>query len=172
MKLIKKIMCWNSDLSISENVLLVCYRVFTYLFPAGLMLWCLVIDKLLDNEVSMVAKVGCGGLFLICALLIVAVVMLGRHFKNTIEDLNDKLIDCVDIEKKKELVEKKKQVRKWQEVYRNACIVAPFIVILLVVNLLENGIVTFRGMLTAVVLSMCVGFGFNITAQNLISKNK
>lgn len=172
MRLIKKIMCWNNDLTISQNALLVCYRIFTYLFPSGLMLWCLVVDKLLSNEVSLMAKIGCGGIFFIVALLVVAVVMLGRHFKNTIEDLNDKLIDCVDMDKKKELLEKKKKVRKWQEIYRNACIVAPFVAILLLVNLLESGIVTFRGMLTAVTLSMCVGFGFNVIAQNLIVKNK
>ena len=39
-------------------------------------------------------------------------------------------------------------------------------------NLIEAGIITLRGTLTFIVLSMSAGFGFNITAQSLISKNK
>lgn len=172
MKIIEKIVLWDKDLSVSQNVLLICYRVFTYIFPSGLVLWCLVIDKLMSNNVSFSAKIGCAGLFALAVMVLVAVIMLGRYFKNTIEDLNDKLIDCVDAEKKQELVEEKKKVRKWQEIYRNACLFAPFVILLIVVTMLEHGIVTFRGMMTLIVLSMGTGFGFNITAQNLISKNK
>lgn len=172
MKILKKIMVWNEDYTVSENVLLVIYRVLTYLFPSGLLIWNLIIDKLIRNDVSVTAKIGCGGLFLLIALILVAVFFLGRHFKKTIEDLNDKILDCQDAEKKAELIAKKKQVRKWQEVYRNACLLAPLIVLFILVTLLENGLMTIRGTLLFIVLSMSAGFGFNITAQNLIVKNK
>lgn len=172
MKILKKIMCWDKDLTNTENVLLVCKRVFTYIFPSGLLIWNLLIDKLIDSNVSVTAKIGCGGLFLLIALVLVAVVMLGRHFKKTIEEINEKLLDCTDAEEKEKLVAQKKKVKKWQEIYHNACLLAPFIVLLVAVNLLENGLVTFRGTLMIIVTSMSAGFGFNITAQNLIMKNK
>lgn len=172
MKIIKKIMRWNEDYTTSENVLLVCYRVFTYIFPTGLLFWNLIIDKLLDKNVSVMARIGCGGLFLLIAMLLVAVFILGRYFKKTLEQLTDKIIDCTDEEKKQKLIAKKKQVAKWQEIFRNACIVAPFVVLLILANLIERGAVTVRGTLMLIVTSLCAGFGFNITAQNLIAKNK
>lgn len=172
MKTLRKILIWNDDYTTSENVLLILYRTMTYLVPSGLLLWNLVIDKLINKEVSIWTKIGCGGLFLIIALLLVGVIYLGRHFRKTIEQINDKLLDCTDPEKKEELLAKKKKVKKWQETYRNACLLAPFIIALVLVNLIETGIITLRGTLTFIVLSMSAGFGFNITAQSLISKNK
>lgn len=172
MKIIKKILLWNEDYSVTENIMLICYRVFTWLFPCGLLVWNLIIDKLIDKNVSVVARIGCGGLFLLIALIIVAVIMLKKHFDKTIEQLNDKLLDCTDDEKKRELLAKKKDVKKQREIFKNACLLAPFIIVLVAVNLLENGLVTFRGTLMTIVLSMCAGFGFNCVAQSLISKNK
>lgn len=165
-------MCWNSEYTTFENVLLVLYRACTYLFPAGLLLWNLVIDKLIDKNVSFMAKIGCGGLFLLIAFVLIAVIMLGIHFKRAIERINEKLIDCVDSEQKQKLVEQKKKIRKHQAIYRNSCLIAPFIIVLVAVTLLEQKLVTFRGTLTLIVLSMAAGFGFNISAQNLIVKNK
>lgn len=172
MKALRKILIWNDDYTTSKNVMLILYRVFTYLVPSGLVLWNLVIDKLISKDVSIATKLGCGGIFVIIALLLVGVIYLGRHFRKTIEQINDKLLDCTDLEKKQELLEKKKKVRKWQETYRNACLLAPFVIALVLVNLIEGGIITLRGTLTFIVLSMSAGFGFNITAQSLISKNK
>lgn len=172
MKIIKKIMIWNEDYSTSQNVLLIFYRIFTYLFPSGLLLWNLVIDKLIRNDVSVVEKIGFSGLFLLIVMALIAVIMLGRHFRKTIEKLNDKIIDCADEEKKRELIEKKKKVKKWQEIYRNACIVAPFIIALVLVIMIEKGMISLRGTLTMITISLCTGFGFNTVAQNLIAKNK
>ena len=86
MKIIKKIMCWNNDLTNLENILILCYRVFTYIFPSGILLYDLVIAKLVDNEVSVATKLGCGGLFLLGVMILVAVIMLGRYFKKKIDE--------------------------------------------------------------------------------------
>lgn len=172
MKFLKKIMCWNDDYTTSENVLLLFYRVFTYLFPSGLLLWNLVIDKLLNKDISVLQKIGFGGIFLLIIMLIVGVFILGRYFKRTLENLTDKIIECTDDEKKQKLIAKKKQVRKWQETFRNACLVAPFVIALILVNFIEKGALQVRGTLMLIVGSLCAGFGFNITAQNLIEKNK
>ena len=172
MKVLKKIMCWNDDYTTSENVLLLFYRVFTYLFPSGLLLWNLVIDKLLNKDISVLQKIGFGGIFLLIIMLIVGVFILGRYFKRTLENLTDKIIECTDDEKKQKLIAKKKQVRKWQETFRNACLVAPFVIALILVNFIEKGALQVRGTLMLIVGSLCAGFGFNITAQNLIEKNK
>ena len=172
MKIIKKIMCWNNDLTNFENIMLLCYRVFTYIFPSGILLYDLVVAKLVDNEVSVATKLGCGGLFLLGVMILVAVIMLGRYFKKTIDGINDKLLDCTDAEQKEKLVQQKKKVRKWHEIYKNACLVAPFVIGLVLVNLMEHGLMTFRGTLMIIVCCLCAGFGFNTFAQNLISKNK
>ena len=98
MKIIKKIVCWDSDLTILENVMLLCYRVFTYIFPSGLLLYSLVISKLIDDKISVTAKLGCSGLFLLIAMILIAVILLGRHFKKVIEKLDEKILNCIDIE--------------------------------------------------------------------------
>lgn len=171
MKILKKIIFWEDDYTKGENILLLFYRIFTYLFPSGLLMWNLVIDKLASNEVSVGAKLGCSGLFLLVIMALIAVIMLGRHFRKSIEKINDKLLDCTDDEKKLKLKEKKAKIKKWQEIYRNACIVAPFVIGLILVNLIEKGIVSFRGTLMIIVTSLCTGFGFNAFAQNLIAKD-
>lgn len=172
MKILKKIMCWNSDLTASENLLLIFYRIFTYLVPSGMVIWSCVIDKLLDDEITLAQKLGCSGLVVLVACVIIAVVFLGRHFTKTIKNLNDKILICTDDAQKKELVANRKQVEKWQATFKNACFVAPFIVGLIVVNLLESKILSLRGSLTVIVISLCTGFGFNTVAQELIAKNK
>ena len=105
-------------------------------------------------------------------VLIKMIIMVGRHFKKSIEKINEKLLDCTDAEKKEELKEKKQTLKKWQSIYRNICLVTPFIIGLILVNLIEKGVVSFRGTLMVIVISLCIGFGFNTIAQNLIAKNK
>lgn len=172
MKILKKIFFWEEDYTKTENFMLIFYRVFTYLFPAGLLMWNLVIEKLVSNDVSIGAKLGCSGLFLLIVMALIAVIMVGRHFKKSIEKINEKLLDCTDAEKKEELKEKKQTLKKWQSIYRNICLVTPFIIGLILVNLIEKGVVSFRGTLMVIVISLCIGFGFNTIAQNLIAKNK
>lgn len=172
MKVLKKIMCWDSDLTTSENLLLMVYRIFSYLVPSGMIIWSCVIDKILDPEITLIQKIGCSGLVVLIGCVIIAVIFLGRHFTKTIKKLNDKILICIDDEKKKQLIEKRKQVEKWQAIFKNACFVAPFIIALIVCNLLESKILSLRGSLTIIVISLCTGFGFNFIAQDLISKNK
>ena len=172
MKILKKLILWEEDYTKTENFLILAYRILTYIFPSGFLLWNLVIDKLLKEEVTIVQKIGLAGLFLACMLILVAVILIGRRFKKAIAKINDKLIDCTDDEKKQELKKKKARIRKWQEIYRNACIVAPFLILLVMTNLVEKGIVSFRGTLLLITTSLCLGFGFNVFAQKLIEKNK
>lgn len=172
MNIIKKIMFWDKDLTTKQNIMLILYRVFEFLVPSGIVLWSFLIEKLVENKVSITAKIGCAGIVVFVIMVLIAVYFLKKHFRNKITKLTNKVLECLDNEEKKKLIIEKRKVEKWQEIFHNACFVAPFIIALLVVNLLETQMLSLRGVLFGVVSSMCVGFGFNVILQNLKTKIK
>ena len=58
-----------------------------------------------------------------------------------------------------------------QEMFRNACFVAPFIIAWFIVSMIEKQVVSLRGMLMIVSISMCAGLGFNGVAQWIKAKS-
>lgn len=146
------------------------YRVFTYLVPGGYVLWAFLIDRLIAKDVTVADKLGLTGIFVGAIMIVIAVFFYGRHLKKQIAKITDECIVCVDNAKKLELVEQKKKYEAKQEIFRNACFLAPFILVWAVLCMVEKGVVSLRGTLMFVCLSMATGFGFNTTAQWIMSK--
>lgn len=146
------------------------YRIFTYFVPGGVVLWAFLIDRLISKEVTVASKLGLTGIFVLATIGVIAVFFYGRHLKKKIEEVTDECIVCVDNAKKTELVEKKKKYEAKQSIFRNACFLAPFVLIWAVLCMVEKGVVSLRGTLMFVCLSMATGFGFNATAQWIVSK--
>ena len=166
MKLIKKLLMFDEDLTLKQNYLQFCYRVFTYVFPIGLVLWSLVIDKLLDNNVSVMAKWGCAGTFALIIIALIGVYLIKKMFRKKLDKINDKLLNCVDDEKKKELVKAKNKTRKWQELFSNFCLIVPFVVAYVLVCLIEKAMISVRGGLLSMLISFGIGFIFNYLFRN------
>ena len=146
------------------------YRVFTYIVPGGYALWAFLIEKLIDKEVTVMSKLGLTGICVLVIMIIIAIFFYGRHLKKQIAKVTDECIMCVDQTKKVELVDKKKKFEAKQELFRNICFLAPFIIAWIVLCVVEKGIVSLRGTMLGVCLSMSTGLGFNGIAQWIKSK--
>lgn len=172
MKFLKLIVFWDKKLTIKENVLQMISRIFTFLVPGGVVLYNCLIEKLIDDNISPTAKIGFGGLCTLIFVILIAIYFLNRYFRKKITDLTNEILECLDNDKKKELIQEKRNIEKLQEIWHNALFVAPFIVALVVVTFIEKGLLEMRGTLLLVVTSMLAGFGFNCILQELKAKIK
>ena len=83
-----------------ENVFKWLYRTGCYFIPGGTALWCFVIENLLDKEVSVMAKIGCCGVFALILMVIITIFFANKAFtkknqkleKMAIKELNSKLL--------------------------------------------------------------------------------
>lgn len=170
MKLLKKILMFDPDLTNEQNILRLFYRLFTFVVPMGFVLWTLVIDKLLDKDVSIMAKWGCAGTFALIVLALVGVYLTKRAFKKHIEKVNDKLLVCTDDDKKKKLVEKKNIIKKREALFRNICLIAPFIIAYVITSLIEKSMISVRGGILAIIISLMIGLVFNYFYRSSVVK--
>lgn len=159
----------NKDWKISLFTWL--YRVFCYIVPGGYTLWAFLIDTLINEQATAWDKVSCSAIFVLALMIIIAVFFYGRHLKKKINDITNQCIECVDNDKKTALVAQKKKWEAKQEMFRNACFIAPFIIAWFVVTLIEKEVVSLRGTLMVVSISMASGLGFNGVAQWLKSRS-
>lgn len=141
------------------------YRVFCYIVPSGYALWTFLIDTLINEQATAWDKVSCSSIFIVAIIVIIAVFFYGRHIKKKINNVTNECIECVDNNKKIELVAKKRKLESRQEIFRNACFVAPFIIAWFILTLVEKQVVSLRGTLMVVSISMTSGLGFNSVAQ-------
>ena len=155
---------------LKEKILLWGYRIFSYIVPGGFALWTFVIEKLIDNNVSLATKMGVSGMFMLALMVIIAVYFVGRHFRNKITKLNNKILEELDNDKKAILIAKKRKIESMQEIYHNAIFIAPFLGMFLLVLMVEKQMVSIRGILGFVCISMAIGMGFNGVKQWLHSK--
>ena len=72
------------------------YRIFTYLVPGGIALYTFLIEKLISKDISITAKLGISGIFVLIIVVLIAVYFLGKHFRKRITKLTDEIIMCLD----------------------------------------------------------------------------
>ncbi len=147
------------------------YRVFCYLVPSGYALYAFLINTLISEQTSIWDKVRCSAIFVVAIIVIIAIFFYGRHLKKKINDITNQCIECIDNSLKADLVAMKKKWEAKQEMFRNACFVAPFIIAWFIVSMIEKQVVSLRGMLMIVSISMCAGLGFNGVAQWIKAKS-
>lgn len=146
------------------------YRSFEYFVPAGIALWQFLISSLVNKEITVMQKIGVSGLFVVIIMVIIGVYFYGKHFKTAITKVTNEILECLDDAKKTELIAKKKKLEAQQEIFRNICFLAPFAIAWLLCSMIENGVVSLRGTMLFITLSMATGLGFNGFAQYF--KNK
>lgn len=164
-KILNKFFVIDPDLSKLANVYLLMYRIFTYAIPTLIILWAFVIENLINKEITTWTKVGCVGLIAVAILVLIAIHFIKKTFIKKIEKITDKLIDCTDDIKKKELVSQKRKLQMWQSLFFNICFIIPFIIVLWLVALIETKMIALRGTLFTIVISMLIGFMFNYFLQ-------
>lgn len=155
---------------IKQKIFTWLYRIFCYFVPCGLTLWTFLIENLLNKEVTLMSKLGVSGLFVLAIIGIIGIFFYGKYLRNSITKTTNEIIECLDDEKKAKLIAKKKKYEAKQEIFHNACFVAPFVLIWLLCALIESKVVSLRGTLMTVSLSMLAGLGFNCVAQFLKQK--
>ena len=141
------------------------YRVFSYIVPSGIALWTMLIENMISKETSVMSKVTGAGIFALVVIVLISVFFFGRFLKKKQQAIVDEIIICTDDAKKLELIEKKAKVEKAQDVFANICFVAPFVVLWIVCGSIEKGVVSLRGTLMAISVSMLTGLGINITRK-------
>ena len=81
-----------------EKIFTWLYRIFTFLVPSGIAIYTFLLEKLLDNNVSVMGKVGVGGVFILIVIAIIAVFFFGKFLKKKISKITDQIIVCIDNE--------------------------------------------------------------------------
>ena len=141
------------------------YRTFCYIIPSGIAMWTMLIDNMINKEVSVWSKISGAGIFALVVIVLIAVLFFGRFLKKKHQKYVDEIIVCTSDQLKEELIAKKAKVEKVQDLFANACFIAPFIVLWIVCGAIETGVVSLRGTLMAISLSMLAGFGVNIARK-------
>lgn len=158
-----------------EKIFIWLSRTFSLFVPCGISLYIFVIEKLLDNEVSFIAKLGAGGIFVLAVLFIVAVIFYGKHLNRKLENrvkakniINDELIITQNTERKNELIAQRiladvkiAKAEASKSRFKNLCVLVPFILMFLMFYYAEQFAMSMYGILGAICISMAIGFGFN-----------
>ena len=110
-------------------------------------------------------KLGLSGIFTLVIMFLIAVFFYGRHLKKQKEKYTNLCIECTDEAKKKEYIAKKHKIESRQDLFRNICFIAPFVLMWLLMSSVERGVISIRGTLMFISISMATGFGFNGLAQ-------
>lgn len=165
MKILKKIIGYDDDLSKTANLLQFLFRAFTYIIPLAIFIWCFVIENAMSKEIGIWTKIGCGGIVVLIIVLLFLVHFVKKSFNKKISKLADKILMCTDETHKLELIKQKRKLEGRQELFGNICLIVPFIVVLMLVNMIETQLISLRGILFAVVISMIIGLVFNIFLQ-------
>ena len=151
--------------NLMQNIFIWLYRIFSFFVPGGIALYTFLISSLLKEEVSVVQKIGVVGVFTLIVMAIIAVYFVGKHFKNSLNKITNEILECMDNETKTKLIARKRKIEAKQELFRNLCFLVPFIILWLLCVTIEKGIISLRGTLMFICLSMGAGFGFNNIVQ-------
>lgn len=147
------------------------YRAGCYFIPGGTALWCFVIENLMDKEVSVIAKIGVCGVFVIFLMIIITIFFANKSFTKKNQKLEKLAIKELDNDKKKEIIAKWEKNEQNQELFQNTIFMVVFIGLAVLVTLLESKLVSLRGVLWFMVASIATGLGCNVVRYKCF-KNK
>ena len=145
---------------------------FTYIAPALFTLYTFVIEKVMDNKVSIVAKIGMSGIFLFAVLAITAIFLYNKYLIKKIEKIRDKMIESTDINEKLALKNKKHKLESRLDIFHNIIFITPFILMYLMLVMAENWAISMRGTMGTICISMAIGLGLNGVKQWLHIKGE
>lgn len=154
-----------------EKVFLWLYRTGCYFIPGGTALWCFVIENLVDKDVSVMAKIGCSGVFVLALMVFITIFFANKAFKSKNQKYEKEAIKELDNDKKKEIIAKWEKNERNEELFHNTIFLVIFICLAFLVTLLESKIVSLRGVLWFMVGSISAGLGCNVIRFGIATKN-
>lgn len=152
---------------IKEQVFLWLYRTFTYFVPGGIAIYSFLIESLLKEDITVMQKIGVAGITTLAIILIIGIYFYNRHFKLAITKVTNEILECMNDENKAKLILKKRKLEASQDLFHNVCFVGVFVILWLLFSTLEKGIISLRGTLMTICVSMATGLGFNGVLQFL-----
>lgn len=153
-----------------EKIFTWLYRIFTIIAPTGIILWSFLIERLISKDISVMNKIGIAGVVALVFAALMGIYFYKRYLKKKIQDVTNQCIETLDNEEKGKLVAKKRKLEAHQEIFHNICFMAPFILVWVLLIFVEKGVVSLRGTMLIVCISMAIGLGCNFIAQWLKSK--
>src|SRR5574344_1773269 len=145
-----------------ESVFKWLYRAGCYFIPGGTALWCFVIENLIDKEVSVIAKIGCCGVFALVLMVIITVFFANKAFTQKNQKLEKLAIKEMDNEKKQQIITKWEKNEQNQELFKNTIFLICFVGLAFLVSMLESKLLSLRGVLWFMVGSISAGLGCNV----------
>lgn len=155
------------SIKLKEEISKWLYRSFMYFVPGGFALYTFVIEKLMDDNVSWVGKIGVSGIFIVAVMFLIAVFFLGKYFRKRVSNITNQILECMDDAQKLVLIEKKRKIEAKQELFHNAIFLAPFVIIYVLLILVEKQTISLRGTFGTICISMAIGMGFSVLEQYL-----
>lgn len=174
---------WKS-LTKMQKFLYIGNIAFSYGGTTGIALWSFLFEKLIKNEVSIMAKIGCTGIVTIGLMIVLTIVFYNRHTTKKLDenemkqkDIMKEMLMEADEEKKKQLREKlveyenyELKVKAKKTIFKNAILCGVFVLMTLLFYLAEKACISMRGIFFGMSSTLLIGFGFNTAYEELNKK--
>ena len=157
---------------------------FSYGGTIGIALWSFLLEKLVKNEVSIMAKIGCTGIVIIALMIVLSIVFYNRHITKKLDtnemqqkDIMKEMLIETDEEKKKQLREKLVEYENYEikiktrkAIFKNAILCGVFVLLTMLFFLAEKACISMRGIFFGMSSTLLIGFGFNTAYEELSKK--
>lgn len=166
-----------------QKFLYIMYIIFSYGGSTGILLYSFLIEKLFEENVSIMTKLGCSGILCIIFLVVFAIIILNKHINKKIESYNDKqkklLVELAvetDLTKKEDIrlqiVEAQNyetKIKCKRTIFKHALICGLVLILVILFNMAQEKMLEMRGICFGVFTCLMTGFGFN-TAYEIITE--
>lgn len=143
-----------------ETVFFWLHIFFSYIATGGLLLYTFVIENILNDEVTLIAKLGATGIFILAICLVIGVVIINKLFAKREEKFEKLSIKEIDTNKRAEYILKWESTEKWHNIFKQCLMLGVLVMLTLLVGLLETKLLAFRGTMTTITISYAIGLVF------------
>lgn len=136
--------------------------IFSLIIPNCIALYFFVIEKLIDTQITIADKITSCSIFVIIILIIVALIFFNKLLNSKYKKYEKLAIMELNNDIKKTYIKKMQTYDSIKNIYHNILSISPFLIIWLLVVLIERKIISLRGILAIISISMVIGLIFNI----------
>lgn len=147
------------------------HLICSYIAPAGLLFYTFVIENILNKEVTVMTKLGAGGIFVLAVCIIICIVVFNKLFTKREQKFEKLSIKEIDLKKREEYILKWSNTEKYHNIFKQGIMLAVLVMITLLVGLLESKLIALRGTMTTLCILYGVGMIFYSMYQNVKQKN-
>lgn len=159
------------------------FSTFSFIVPSGVIIYNTLLVKIF-SEPTLMGRIGFAGMFFAVIGLIIGLFFYNRHLKNKLEKVRQDIKDWQNKillnetseneatlkQQLQALVVKENKIKSTLDIFHNLCFFAPFVILLILITMIENGLIELRGTFFLIVTSMAGGLGYNSVVQILNHK--